>query len=523
MATGTFRPRSLPAPWLRSGLAGLLVWVVGCDSFLVSKCVLRPALPECTDLIEVQPSRLSRAEDAELSIELAQESVARELDSGTPAQVEIAQDGGPTIHPMMNIGHSGRTLYAHFPRAELQRLRGGAATLYVRIGERRVQAGLSLYTPPVYSGPPTIQPTPEFAPTQVRFHPSWRPQGRVPQPLLVQGDFLNAGLPELSRPRACWLSASLELPKLSPVPNVQEISMLDQQCPLSGITGCRPAFDSAGCLLQLCVRTGGAMAFRVLSRSDKFLEAPVSPQGEPRCPPIQGTLSFPLNSDVETDLHSPLVGVLWQPRAPRWEIDPKPELAPPVTLHFLAAAQLDMALSHSIEGQGFAVAHAALGELDQPHSPPPAQRTGDLVALSRDGLVKILLQRPSSFRELAEPAWQLGQELRQTGPVAFAGYSGLAVADVDGDGWQDIVVWGRTQAGRPRLVYAANLQGRSFTGLVDLPLPPAVDERFASAGMAVGDADGDGDPDLVLFVNMPSPARPMETLGYLALLRNEAR
>src|SRR5207302_1884511 len=86
--------------------------------------------------------------------------------------------------------------------------------------------------------------------------------------------------------------------------------------------------------------------------------------------------------------------------------------------------------------------------------------------------------------------------------------SALAVADVDGDGRPDILVTSqfsgdvtvlRNIAAAP---FAAALHFRVDTGpygLADLDGTPAVRTSAATAGLVVGDFDGDGVPDLLVL------------------------
>lgn len=499
---------------MRIVLGAWLAQAVACEGLLGSQCALRPGLPACTDLIDVQPVRLSRGQAEELvRVEFAQESVARELDQGTKALVEVTQKGGPSLE-LADWWHQGRIVWVRIPRAELLRLRGGLARLTVRIGERQVQAELSVHTPPVYSGPPTIRETLGFVPTQVRFHPKWQQDESVLQPMVVQGLFTNEELPDGLRGRACWLPASLDLPTLSKEPTGDERMRLSTQCPRLNVAGCQLAFDGNGCLLELCIREEGRTLVRYLTRFNTFASGSM-PESASQCSSSVVTSSFGLNTQLQTDPQTGLVGVLWR--------QPTMGLTPPDTIRLLSTNQLDQLLAHSIEGQGFAILHAALGDFDPPLGTSSEERSGDLLALSWDGRVKILLQKPSSFRELSDPAWQLTEELQAKGPRTFDHYNGVALADVDGDGWQDILILGYTADRKPRLVYAANLKGQALAPLVELRVDGSIDDRFVHAGLSAGDVDGDGDIDLVLFSTPDSPSNPTDTQHFLAFLRNEAR
>lgn len=73
----------------------------------------------------------------------------------------------------------------------------------------------------------------------------------------------------------------------------------------------------------------------------------------------------------------------------------------------------------------------------------------------------------------------------------------VALADVDGDGDLDLVAGNARAQNR---LYLGDGRGR-FRDVTDMALPAVVDDTFA---IAVGDVDGDGDPDLV-FGNCGSP------------------
>lgn len=88
------------------------------------------------------------------------------------------------------------------------------------------------------------------------------------------------------------------------------------------------------------------------------------------------------------------------------------------------------------------------------------------------------------YRDVGVQAASAGQLLFQAGPAALRS---IAAVDLDGDGWQDLQM-----AFQQTLWHASNLQGQGFAA----PMPLLVESGLFYNEVAVGDADGDGRPDL---------------------------
>ena len=77
--------------------------------------------------------------------------------------------------------------------------------------------------------------------------------------------------------------------------------------------------------------------------------------------------------------------------------------------------------------------------------------------------------------------------------IIFYSRGGIAVADFDGDGWEDVFL---TRHYLPAILYRNNGDGTFSDATAQAGLPTAF--QYHSMGAAFGDLDNDGDPDLVV-------------------------
>ena len=77
--------------------------------------------------------------------------------------------------------------------------------------------------------------------------------------------------------------------------------------------------------------------------------------------------------------------------------------------------------------------------------------------------------------------------------IIFYSRGGIAVADVDGDGWEDVFL---TRHHLPAILYRNNGDGTFSDATAEAGLPTVF--LYHSMGAAFGDLDNDGDPDLVV-------------------------
>ena len=378
---------------------------------------------------------------------------------------------------------------------------------------------LTVLTPPDFSQAASLRETPGFLPEQVRFHPLWGKEPTTRAPMIIQGQFVSRGLGLREQYRACWLDSDLWLPEVSDDPAMNPRDLLRYPCPLADLRQCQPSFNSHGCLLELCAFDDN---WRYIVSTSIFepppLRTPADPPWQSQCPPDRSAPRFAKSSRIESDPRSNLVGV--------YTLRDPSEPGPLRTLQLLSGASVVKDLPQALQAQDFQLSLLALGDLDQPLSTLPSMQTGDAVSLSADGTVQILLQRPDLFRLESDLSWQITRQLKTPSPAGEIdqAYRGTAIADLDGDGWQDVAILALAPDNRLRLLYASNLGAKQgFAELREVPLSGDLGVRFSQAGWALGDIDSDGDMDMVLFTQIEGTPSASTPLGLLAFVRNEAR
>lgn len=160
----------------------------------------------------------------------------------------------------------------------------------------------------------------------------------------------------------------------------------------------------------------------------------------------------------------------------------------------------------------------------RPRGPAPPPRRSVGIALAAVAALVVTTAAPapagaaeSLFREVSEGAGLLFQRAAGPGLVDAANWmqGGVAIADVDGDGYEDVYLvqgWKISAPGveflQPLDVLYRNLGDGTFE---DVTEDAGIVEPRLSSGAAFGDYDGDGDPDL--YVANWGPNTLYENLG----------
>lgn len=466
-------------------LCAVLALLLGCER--IPRCAVFAEEANCTHLLSISPPRLSldAKEQQTLMARFAEEAVTEELPHATDLEVTLQQD----VHSrrLGNLTVESPNVTVEVSPNDLVGLKPGTAQVVVQYkgsaGTRRASRPVILSRAVQFQSKAMVTEWSSAAvqARQVALVPPPASDKSRRQRLAVAVDFPSAQNGEESR-RVCFLDA-LQLGSFpSAIEPTQPTS--NGRCPMAGCANCPMAIDEQGCVLRL--RYDNELWRTLVRVADKDNQC----QGEELA-----RTNYQTSSLFAGDARSTLLAIASPSRGNQQD----------ASVWLLSSAPLKERFSDTV--RDWAVSVLAVGDVNR-------DGYADAVAIARSNTLldaKVWVQHAEEFHRDNELGKQLTTqiqriELEQNGSMGWIVRTpvALAVADMDQDGWPDVVLLTRNQAPVNLQDLAVELiLGRGTDGFASpqrIPLPDGVANRkgFANAHISVGDVNGDQALDLVL-------------------------